>query len=141
MQECKHKQSLCDCIDWKNDDLTAQVNHLMNYFNFSAFELKYTTLEPEENRRLCKVGRCRICHSDLCIGKELPGQAKSDELLTEVYRWMFQMWNPSRDSLSDGTNCFTDMFLSVFHENDREFVSEWLCNKARNISPSCDEEG
>lgn len=141
MQECEHKQSMCTCIDWKNDDLTAQVNHLMNYFDFTSFELKYTTLEPEENRRLCKLGRCRICHRDLCIGKELPGQAKSDELLTEVYRWMFQMWNPSHDRLSDGADCFTDMFLSVFHENDREFVSEWLCGKARNISLPCDEEG
>ena len=141
MQECKHKASMCDCTDWKKDELALRINHLMTSFEFTGFELGYTSLEAEEERRLCMVGRCRICHRDLCIGKELPGQAKSDELLTEVHRWMFQMWNPSRDRLSDGANCFTDMFLSVFHENDREFVSEWLCSKARNISPSRDEEG
>ena len=106
MRDCAHKQSMCTCIDWKNDDLTMQVNHLMNHFDFTDFELKYITLEPEENRCLCKVGRCRICHKDLCIGKELPSQAKSDELLTEVYRWMFQMWNPSHDRLTDGGNQF-----------------------------------
>ena len=137
--ERKCSQLLCTCIDWKNDDLTMQVNHLMNYFDFTDFELKYTTLEPEENRRLCKVGRCRICHKDLCIGKELPGQTKSDELLTEVYRWIFQMWNPSHDRLLDGADCFSDMFLSVFHESDQEFVSEWLNAKARNVSPACEE--
>lgn len=140
MRECKHRQSMCTCIDWKMDDLTMQVNHLMNYFDFTGFELEYTTLEPEENRRLCKIGRCRICGKCLCIGRALPNQVKPDELLTEIYRWMFQMWNPGRNRLLDGTDCFTDMFLSVFHERDREFVSEWLCSKARNISFFCDEE-
>ena len=60
MRECKHKQSMCSYIDWKKDDLALQVNHLMNNFHFTGFELEYTTLGPEENRRLCKIGR-RLC--------------------------------------------------------------------------------
>ena len=110
MRECEHKQSMCHCIDWKNDDIAIQVNHLMNYFEFSGFELKYTTLEPEEGRRLCKIGRCRICGGDLCIGRELPGQATPDELLTEIYRWMFQMWSAQNERLPANVNCFRDMF-------------------------------
>ena len=132
MRECEHKQSMCHCIDWKNDDIAIQVNHLMNYFEFSGFELKYTTLEPEEGRRLCKIGRWRICGGDLCIGRELPSQATPDELLTEIYRWMFQMWSAQNERLPANVNCFRDMFISLFHESDREFVQEWLNGRAGN---------
>ena len=59
MQGCNQKLPLCNCVDWKKDDLVLQVNHLMTHFEFSRFELEYNTLELEENRRLCKIGRCR----------------------------------------------------------------------------------
>lgn len=54
MPECNQKTPLCQCIDWKTGDLAVGVNHLMNHFEFQRFELEYSTLEPEENRRLCK---------------------------------------------------------------------------------------
>ena len=138
-RECKCSQSLCTCIDWKNDDLAVRVNHVLYHFEFQRFKLEYATLEPEEDRRLCKIGRCRTCGGDLCIGRELPGHVEPDELLTEIYRWMLQTWDASHDGLVSGADCFTDMFLSVFHESDQEFVNEWLNDKARNISPSCEE--
>lgn len=126
MQECQYKQSLCGCIDWKKDDLVLQVNHLMNSFEFMGFELEYTTLEPEENRRLCKVGRCRVCGRRLCIGGELSAQGTSDELLADVFRRTLQMWDSAHEPLPEGAECFTDMFVSLFHETDQERVNEWL---------------
>ena len=51
MQGCNQKLPLCNCVDWKKDDLVLQVNHLMTHFEFSRFELEYNTLELEENRR------------------------------------------------------------------------------------------
>ena len=130
--ECEHKKSMCQCVNWKKDDLAVQVNHLMNYFEFTGFELKYTTLGPEENRRLCKIGRCRICGKRLCLGTKLPDQDSADDLLSEIYRWMFQMWMPC-DRQPDGVECFTDLFWSVFHEVDRGMVIEWLNQEARSI--------
>ena len=50
MQGCNQKLPLCNCVDWKKDDLVLQVNHLMTHFEFSRFELEYNTLELEENR-------------------------------------------------------------------------------------------
>lgn len=133
MQDCKceHKKYMCQCVDWKKDDLAVQVNHLMTHFEFTGFELEYTTLEPEENRRLCKIGRCRVCGKRLCLGTKLPAQDTADDLLSEIHRWMFRMWMP-RERLPDNANCFTDMFLSVFHEADRDAVSDWLNKKARS---------
>lgn len=140
MRDCERKEPLCTCIDWETGDLDKRIHHLVCNFEFTGFELEYTTLEIEEDRHLCKVGQCRICGKCLCIGRALPSQSAPDELLTEIYCWMFQMWNLGRDRLSGSANCFTDMFLSLFHEGDREFVSEWLCSKARNMSFFCDEE-
>ena len=32
--ERKCSQLLCTCIDWKSDDLTVRVNHLLYHFEF-----------------------------------------------------------------------------------------------------------
>lgn len=138
-RKCECNQSLCTCIDWKNDDLAVRVNHVLYHFEFQRFKLEYATLEPEEDRRLCKIGRCRTCGGELCIGRELPSQATPDELLTEIYRWMFQMWSAPNERLPAGVNCFRDMFVSLFHESDREFVQEWLNWRAGNEN-SCTKE-
>ena len=63
MRECEHKQSMCHCIDWEKDDLADKIHHVISNFEFTGFELNYTTLEPEKGRLLCKVGRCRTCGS------------------------------------------------------------------------------
>lgn len=130
MPECNQKTPLCQCIDWKTGDLAVGVNHLMNHFEFQRFELEYSTLEPEENRRLCKIGRCLICGKRLCYGTELYAQDSGDRLLTKIYHWVFQMWDSGRECLPDGINCFRDMVLSLFHESDQDFVCEWLNHRA-----------
>ena len=126
MPECERKQSMCGCIDWKKDDLALQVNHLMNNCEFTGIELEYTTLNPEENRRLCKVGRCRVCGKRLCTGTRLPAQGTTDGLLVEIYRWIYQMWKMPGEKLPDGAADFRDMFLALFHKEDQELVREWL---------------
>jgi len=84
MPECDHKGELCSCVNWQKEDLAVQVNFLMNHFEFAGFELEYTTLEPEEGRRLCKIGRCRACGKRLCLGTGLPAQGTVHELLTAI---------------------------------------------------------
>lgn len=131
MQECKHKGSLCRCVDWKKDDLDVMIHHMAGNFEFTGFELEYTTLWPEEGRRLCKIGRCLACGKRLCTGGELPGQCRPDDLLAEIFRQTFQLWNGDSECLPDGAETFSDLFLSLFHEPDREFVSGWLAQRAR----------
>lgn len=126
MRECERKQSLCGCINWKKDDLALQVNHLMNNFEFTGFELEYTTLGPEDNRRLCRVGRCRACGKRLCIGTRLPTQDTVDGLLAKICHWTYQMWKGPGEKLPDGMPNLRDMFLALFHEEDRGLVREWL---------------
>lgn len=132
MRECEHKQPLCDCVDWKTDDLAVRIDHIMRNFEFAGFELEYAALETEGNRRLCKIGRCRTCGKRLCIGTRLTAQDTADGLLAEIFRWTLQMWNAADEKLPDGAECFTDMFLSLFHESDREFVREWVDHHAEN---------
>ena len=130
MRECDQTMPLCQCIDWKTGDVAVGVNHLINHFEFQRFELEYSTLGPEDNRRLCKIGRCSACGKHLCIGNKLLAYDTAETLLAEIYRWVFQMWDSSRDRLPDGVNCFRDMFVALFHEHDRDFVCEWLNHRA-----------
>lgn len=132
-QECRYKQSMCDCITRMKDDLAVQINHLMGYFVYTGYELSYTTLEPEEGRCLCKIGQCRICKRCLCIGRELPAQATRDELLVEIYLWMCQMLGNPNGQRSFNSGSFEDLFLSLFHESDRDFVSEWLNHRSTKM--------
>ena len=126
MPECDQKMPLCQCIDWKTEDIVIGVNHLMNNFVFQRFELEYSTLEPEENRRLCKIGRCSVCGKRLCIGTKLPTQDTVDGLLAKIYRWMYQLWKGPNEPLSEGFHSFREMFLALFHDQDQTFVRKWL---------------
>ncbi len=133
MQECNQKIPLCRCIDWKKTDLVLQVNHLMTNFEFTGFDLAYNTLEPEQNRRLCKIGRCRICGQRLCIGTKLPDQSTADELVAEIYHWIYRMWEGPHGPATG----FQESFLSLFRKSDREFVRDWM--KRRGLSVREDE--
>ena len=93
MRDCECEELLCTCVDWGKDDLAARIHHIICNFEFTGFGLEYTTLERPEGRRLCRIGRCRVCGKRLCYGDDLPAQGTSDELLSEVFRRAFQMWN------------------------------------------------
>ena len=122
MQGCNQKLPLCNCVDWKKDDLVLQVNHLMTHFEFSRFELEYNPLEREETRRLCKIGRCRTCGQRLCIGTKLAPQNTVSGLLEEIYHWMYRMWDGPHGPLTG----FREAFLALFRESDQEEVVNWL---------------
>lgn len=74
----------------------------------------------------CKVGRCRVCGKQVCIGTGLPTQDTVDDLLAKIYLWMYQIWKAPRKMLPDGISDFRDMFLVLFHKEDQGLVREWL---------------
>lgn len=129
MQGCNQKIPLCRCVDWKTSDLIVQVNHLMTRFEFTGFCLEYNTLEPEENRRICKVGQCRTCGQRLCIGTKLPDQVTADDLVEEIYRWIYRMW----DGPHGPATGFRETFLSLFHSSDQKFVRDWMIRRGLSI--------
>ena len=128
MRDCEREELLCTCIDWDKADLADKIHHVISNFDFTGFELNYTTLEPEKGRLLCKVGRCRICGKRLCYGDDLPAQSTPDDLLADIFRRALQMWDSTHEPLPDGAECFTDLFVSLFHEADRERVNKWLAH-------------
>lgn len=141
MRDCECTKTRCDCIDWEKDDLADKIHHVISNFEFTGFELYYTTLEPEAGRLLCKVGCCRVCGKRLCIGEDLPDESAPDDLLADIFRRTFRMWNASGKCLPDGVNTFTDLFLSLFHEPDREFAGEWLKGLAADARLGMTGEG
>ncbi len=141
MRGCECGELLCTCVDWGKDDLAARIHHIICNFEFTGFELNYTTLEPEAGRLLCKVGRCRACGKRLCIGEDLPDESTPDDLLADIFRRAFRMWIADSKSLPDGVDTFTDLFLSLFHEPDQEFVGEWLKRLAEDARLGMSGEG
>lgn len=135
MQECQHKQSMCDCIDWKKHDLDVELTHIRENFEFTGYELEYTTLEPEEGRRVCTVGRCRVCGKCLCIGLGLPDQVPADTLLASLYHWLYVNLVMPGLKQPDGAASFQETFLSLFHQSDQEYVREWM-NRYEGAEPS-----
>lgn len=128
MRGCECEELLCTCVDWGKDDLAARIHHIICNFEFTGFELEYTTLERPEGRRLCRIGRCRACGKRLCYGDDLPTQSTPDDLLADIFHQTFQMWRDAPEHLPAGAECFTDLFVSLFHEADRERVNEWLAH-------------
>lgn len=127
MRDCECEELLCTCVDWGKDDLAARIHHIICNFEFTGFELEYTTLERPEGR-LCRIGRCRTCGKRLCYGEDLPAQGTSAELLSDIFRRALQMWDSAHEPLPDGAECFTDLFVSLFHKADQERVNEWLAH-------------
>ncbi len=141
MRDCERKDPLCGCIDWQQDDLAARIHHIICNFEFTGFELEYTALKPGEDCRLCRIGRCRVCGKRLCFGDDLPTQSTSDDLLTEIFRRTFREWMDSKERQLDGADCFTDLFLALFHEGDHEFVRKWLDHRAETVCSEFHGEG
>jgi len=141
MRESERKEPLCGCINWQQDDLAARIHHIICNFEFTGFHLEYATLKSVKDVRLCRIGRCRVCGKRLCYGGGLPAQSTPDDLLAEIFRRTFQMWLDSKEHQLGSADCFTDLFLALFHEGDREFVREWLEHRAKTVCPELDGEG
>ena len=77
----------------------------------------------------------------LCYGDDLPAQSTPDDLLADIFHRTFQMWRDAPEHLPAGVDTFTDLFLSLFHEPDREFVGEWLKRLAADARLRIREEG
>lgn len=102
------------------------MSHMTAHFEFQRFELQYQTLEPEEGRHLCEVGRCRKCGRRYCRGVKLPADVTADEFLATLYRWLYQLKSVWHGPLPEGCDNFRQLFLSLFHEADQHLVQDWL---------------
>ena len=92
MRDCECEELLCTCVDWGKDDLAARIHHIICNFEFTGFELEYTTLERLDGRRLCRIGRRRACGKRLCYGDELSAQSTPAELLAGSFYRAFKRW-------------------------------------------------
>lgn len=123
---CNHPEPLCRCIDWKDEDFDVEIDHLIHNFEFLRFDLEYEALEPEKEIQLCELGRCRICGGRICYGTSLKAVDATQELMVGLYRWTLQRWHLKKWPLPDGVSSFEELFVSMFHEEDRKAVRSWL---------------
>lgn len=121
------KEDCCDCPDLLDADFGRRICHWAHNFELLGWALKYVTLDaPGADSRLCRYGRCRACGKRLCADLCIPVEKSGDSFLAAAYRWMNQLWHGMGSPLPNHYQTFREMFLALFHEGDKPFISEWL---------------
>ena len=126
---CKNLPPLCRCIHWGEEDFDVEIDHLLHYFEFLRLELEYTTLAPGTDWRLCQIGQCRRCGGRLCVGTTMAARDTLEDTLSSIYLIAGQRWCGHTGECPDGNSRFREMFICLFHEDDRKAVQDWLARR------------
>jgi len=92
--------------------------HLFQNMNALKMELDYGTLEAPAPYRLCASGSCKACGGRLCFNVNLPDYLYGDGLLAVVFHHMKRLHMDA-----------PELFIGLFHEEDRPCASRWLDRK------------
>ena len=131
MQElCKQEEPLCRCIHWGDEDFDVEVHHLIEHFEFLRMELEYSSLEPGASWRLCRIGRCRCCGGRLCVGTSLTVRDTPEDTVSMIHLIAEQEWRSHAGNAAADSENFRELFVHLFHEDDRETVRDWLSRRA-----------
>lgn len=124
---CPHEaETLCTCkaIKERDKDIIGLFIHIHENMKDVEWELDYTDLSRPEKRRLCLVGKCRVCGGRLCQELDASDELAGDDLLAAIYRHLYQIHNAGGRYMPRQE--FRDRFIRMFHEADRAFICEWL---------------
>ncbi len=148
---CPHEaETLCTCkaIKERDKDIIGLFIHIHENMKDVEWELDYTDLSRPEKRRLCLVGKCRVCGGRLCQELDASDELAGDDLLAAIYRHLYQVHNAGGRYMPRQE--FRDRFIRMFHEADRAFLCEWLDRPEnqhvsrmyrRSVKPAAQEEG
>lgn len=126
-RSCPHEaDALCTCraLKERGKDIIGLLTHIRENMKDVEWELDYTDLSRPEKRRLCLVGKCRICGGRLCQELDASDKLAGDDFLAAIYRHLYQVHNARGRYMSRQE--FRDRFIRMFHEADRAFICEWL---------------
>lgn len=124
---CPHKaEELCACksLRERDQDIIGLLAHIHENMTDVEWDLDYTDLSRPEKRRLCLVGRCRICGGRLCHELDASDELAGNDFLAAIYRSLYQVHNPGGRYMPSWE--FRVRFIQMFHEPDQGFVREWL---------------
>ena len=124
---CHHgPEDLCTCrpVINRGKDILGLLFHVYANIKDVRWELDYTDIGRPESRRLCMVGTCRVCGGRLCQESNISDELAGDDLLTAVYRCLYQYYFSQERRTSRYE--FHERFVQMFHPQDRAAVREWL---------------
>lgn len=121
------QEDCCECPQLRDSNFDVKVLHWANNFEFEGWALHYGTLDaPGADSRLCWYGRCRVCGKRLCSDMTLATNETTDSFLAAICRWVYEVWNSRGRPLPEPCQTFREMVLTLFHEEDKPFITEWL---------------
>ena len=150
-RSCPHEaDALCTCraLLERDNDIIGLLTHIHENMTDVEWELDYTDLSRPEKRRLCLVGKCRICGGRLCQELDASDELAGDDFLAAIYRHLYQVHNAGGRYMPSWE--FRARFIHMFLAPDQSFIRGWLDRPEnqhifrmyrRSVKPAAQEEG
>ena len=120
-EKYKTKESLCQCVDWRDGTSADWIDHLMRDYKFDHLLLDYHDLTKDEEIRLCQIGRCNKCGGQICIGTVLHPCELLDDTLARIYAEASKRWRWYHED-----EAFDEEFVQLFRGRDQQVAKLWL---------------
>lgn len=121
LDKCKTKENLCQCVDWSGEDGTDIIDHLLHNYEFDRMVLDYSTLDKDDEIRLCQIGHCSKCGGQICIATVLHPCELLDDTLARIYAEASRRWRWYHED-----EAFNEVFVQLFRGRDQQVARLWL---------------
>ena len=143
MRQClkESESNVCRCV-FNGDELDIDAYKLReNNLSHLCFILSYGKLDPEENRRLCRVAKCEKCGELYCesIGS-ISEIAGGDDAVEEIFNSFTRQISAFQPELIFTQPSLREIFIGLFDDKDKEAVLNWV-NKKTSKSDASEDIG
>ena len=121
----------CSCPERRSKNPVEAFLYVNSHMAVERWVLQYTSLSGEEDRRLCRVGTCRVCGKALCEGSLLDAAYTTEEVFTQAWKLLKLAGRlTNHAALLAHPACAKNLFVSMFHEEDKPTARAWFQKQA-----------
>lgn len=129
MSEClgKLNAEFCSCPERSCSNAAASFLYVQAHMEVERWRLQYKELTGVEDRRLCRIGTCRVCGKALCEGILLDAVSTVEELFSEAWeRLQLVGCITNHAALLAHTLRAEKLYVSMFHKEDQPAALAWF---------------
>ena len=100
------------------------------------WQLQYKRLTGKEDRRLCRIGTCRVCGKALCEGSLLDDALTPEEVFEKAWKMLKLVGRMTNHaSLIAQPRCAERLYVSMFYDTDQAAARTWYKAHADEVTP------
>ena len=138
MSECllKLDAEFCTCPERRSKNAVESFLYVQAHMEVERWQLQYRSLVGKEDRRLCRIGTCRVCGKALCEGLLLDEALTREAVLADAWRLLkLEARMTNHASLIANPICAENLFVSMFHDADQAVAHTWYKAHANEVTP------